>query len=117
MYKIAIRSGEVELASECLEVVHQASSKDPSLLYACVLDAQEVGDKNMVIAALQLMLEKHQFNPPSTIHIPALLRCTIRLMIGQLESKSTSHIDSDTDQIVTQLCKLFEGGEKSYFPP
>jgi hypothetical protein len=117
MYKIAIRSGEVQLASECLEVVHRASSKDPSLLYACVLDAQEVGDKTMAITALQLLLEKHQFNPPSTIYIPALLRCTIRLMISQLGSKSTSHIESDTDQIITQLCKLFEAGENSYFPP
>jgi hypothetical protein len=111
MYKIAIRSGEIELASECLEVVHRAASKDPSLLYACVLDAQEVGDKDMAIAALQLLLEKYQFNPPSTIHIPALLRCTIRLMITRLESKSASHIEPDTDYIVPQLCKLFEGGE------
>jgi len=115
MYKIAIRNGEVELASECLEVVHQASSKDPSLLYACVLDAQEVGNKDMAIAALQLLLKKNQFNPPTTIHIPALLRCTIRLMITQLESKGASRTEHDTDYTVTQLCKLFEGGETFLF--
>jgi len=116
MYKIAIRSREVEMASKCLEVVHQAPSKDPSLLYACVLDAQEVGDKDMAIAALQLLLEKHQFNPPSTMHLPALLRCTIRLLISQVDSKTVSHIEHDTDHIVTQLCKLFEGGEKISIP-
>jgi hypothetical protein len=110
MYKIAIRSGEVELASECLEVVHQASSKDPSLLYACVLDAQQVGDRGLAIEALQLVLEKHQFNPPSTIHLPALLRCTIRLIKSQLDSKTASTVESDADMIVDQLCKLFEGG-------
>jgi hypothetical protein len=117
MYKIAIRSGDVELASECLEIVNQASLKDSSLLYACVLDAQEAGDKDMAIAALQLLLETHQFNPPSTIHIPALLRCTIRLMVSQLESKTASHIEPDTDHIVAQLCKLFEGGELFSVPP
>jgi hypothetical protein len=113
MYKIAIRSGEAKLASECLEVVHKAPSKDPSLLYACVLDAQQVGDKDMALAALQLVLEKHQFNTPSTIYLPALLRCTIRLMNTRLESKSSSHIDSDEDHIIDRLCKLFEGGALS----
>lgn len=113
MYKIAMRGGDVELASECLEVVHQASSKDPGLLYACVLDARQVGDKDLAAAALQLVLEKYQFNPPSTIHLPALLRCTIRLIKSQLDSKAAISQDSDVDKIVDQLCKLFEGGEMS----
>jgi hypothetical protein len=111
MYKISIRSGDANLALDCLEVANQGSSKDPSILYACVLDAQEVGDKKMALAALKLLLEKHQFNPPSTMHLPALLRCTIRLLNSQLDSKSTSEVDSDPDDIADQLGKLFEGGE------
>jgi hypothetical protein len=111
MYKISIRSGDANLALDCLEVANQGSSKDSSILYACVLDAQEVGDKKMALAALKLLLERHQFNPPSTIHLPALLRCTIRLLNSQLDSKSTSQVNSDPDDIADQLGKLFEGGE------
>jgi hypothetical protein len=111
MYKIAIRAGEAQLASKCLEVVHNASSEDSNLLYACVLDAQLVGDKDLAVAALQLVLEKYQYNAPSTIHLPALLRCIIRLIISQLESTSVSTPRSDVDAIIDRLCKLFEVGE------
>ncbi len=111
MYKIAIRSGDADLASECLEVVHQSSPKDTSLLYACVIDAQEVGDKKMTLTALQLLLEKHQFSPPSSIHLPALFRCTIRLLNAQLDSRNNSQVEFDSDGIADQLGKLFEGGK------
>jgi hypothetical protein len=111
IYKIAIRAGETELASECLDAVHRASSVDPNMLYACVLDAQQVGDKDMAIAALQLVLDKYQYNAPSAVHLPALLRCTIRLLASQLELKSTTRADFDDNQIVDQLCRLLEAGE------
>ena len=111
MYKIAVRAGEAQLAAKCLEVVHNASSEDSNLLYACVLDAQEVGDKDLAVAALQLVLEKYQYNAPSTIHLPALLRCIIRLIISQLESKTVSASGSEVDDIIDRLCKLFEVGE------
>lgn len=117
MYKIAIRSGDADLASDCLEVVHRGSFKDSSLLYACVLDAQDVGDKKMALAALQLLLEKHQLNPPPTVHIPALLRCMIRLLNSQLDSKDKSQVKVAHDHIALQLSKLFEGGEISTFIP
>jgi len=114
MYKIAIRSGDADLASDCLEVISQDSSNNPSLLYACVLDAQDVGDKKMALAALQILLEKHQFNPPSAIYLPALLRCTIRLLMSQLDSKGTSQTEVGT--VASQLGKLFEGGENLLSP-
>jgi hypothetical protein len=109
MYKIAVRSRETELAAECLEKVYESSSKEPNLLYACVLDAQQAGDKDLAIAAMQLVLEKHQQSTPTTIHLPALLRCTIRLTKSQLEAKNNPTLDSDTSLIVDRLCKLFEG--------
>jgi hypothetical protein len=109
MYKIAVRCGDPDLAAECLGKVYESSSKEPNLLYACVLDAQQAGDKDLAIAALQLVLEKHQQNTPTTIHLPALLRCTIRLTKSQLDAKGNPRLDSDSDPVVDRLCKLFEG--------
>lgn len=56
MYKVAIRSEDTDLAAECLRVI-SSSSKDPTLLYACVLDAQQIGNRHLALAALQLVLE------------------------------------------------------------
>jgi hypothetical protein len=114
MYKIAVRGGEAELAAECLEKVYESSPKEPNLLYACVLDAQQAGDKDLAVAAMQLVLERHQQSHATSIHLPALLRCTIRLTKSQLEAKSNPKLDSDSNIIVDRLCKLFEGCRLSF---
>lgn len=109
MFKIAIRTNELELASVCLEKVYDAASDDPAILYACVIDAQQVGDRSLAIVALQLVLQKYEYNAPSSVNFPALLRCTIRLILSQLESVE-SEKDIDMPSAVDRLCKLFGGG-------
>jgi hypothetical protein len=44
------------------------------LLYACVMDAQAVGDKRQAIHALERVIEKYNYTAPTGIHLPALLR-------------------------------------------
>ncbi|RFU28018.1 hypothetical protein B7463_g8334, partial [Scytalidium lignicola] len=98
MYKIAIRCGDIDLASECLEKVSVVSTKDSNLLYACVLDAQQVGNRDQAVKALQLVLEKHNYGAPSEVHLPSLLRVTIGLMASRfeaVESKDTSEYVED----------------------
>lgn len=112
MYKVAIRSGDIDLASESLGKVYDVSSQDSTLLYACVMDAQDVGDKTMALQALQMVLEKYSHNVQSSVHIPALLRVTIRLSNSQLESPDKISED-DSSQTVKGLCKLFEAGQLS----
>lgn len=121
MFKIAIRTGELELASLCLERVYEAASKDATLLYACVLDAQQVGHKALTIAALQMVLQKYEYNAPPSIHLPSLLRCMIRLVLSQMES-AESRKDIDAPSAIEQLCRLFDGGASitsplSFLPP
>lgn len=111
MYKIAIRCGEVELAAECLQMINFSSGKDSTLLCACVLDAQQVGAKTQTIAALQLVLDKYDYGAPSSVHLPSLLRITIRLTSTLLEEAK----DGEGSEVNTEkLCKLLEGG-KIYF--
>ena len=61
-------------AAECLDVVCRNSSKDATLLYACVMEAHSIGDKKQVISALQQVLDKYDHTAPAGIHLPALLR-------------------------------------------
>lgn len=61
-------------AEECLVAVSDASSKDATLLYACVLEAQTNGDKGQAAAAMKRVLEKYKYGAPSGVYLPALLR-------------------------------------------
>ncbi|OBT49348.1 hypothetical protein VE00_00485 [Pseudogymnoascus sp. WSF 3629] len=109
MFKIAIRSNELELASVCLEKVYEAATDDFTMLYACVIDAQQVGDRTLALAGLQLVLQKYEYNAPSSVNFPALLRCMIRFILSHLESVEAEK-DIDVPSVVDQLCKLFDAG-------
>ncbi|KAF2130996.1 SPO22-domain-containing protein [Dothidotthia symphoricarpi CBS 119687] len=104
MYKLGIQSNDTDLAGECLDVICRNSSKDATLLYACVMEAQNAGDKRQAIIALERVLDKYDYSAPAGIHLPALLRSTARLL--QSELVKDGNIDSD---IMGQLCTVFEG--------
>ena len=110
MYKVAIRCEETELAADCLQTI-SSSSKDLTLLYACVLDAQQIGDKLQTLAALQLVLEKFGYGAPSSIHFPSLLRLTIGLTASLIDKSRDIDGSPEADETVEKLCKLFEGGK------
>lgn len=61
-------------ASECLDAIARNSSKDATILYACVMDAQSTGDKRQAVQALERVLDKYNYSAPPGIHLPALLR-------------------------------------------
>lgn len=104
LYKVALRSQDADLATECLDTIFRASTKDATLLYACVLEAQQIGDQCQSIASLQRVLEKYNYNAPQEVHLPALLRCTARLLIREVDNPETQVKDGIDD-----ICKLFEG--------
>ncbi|KAI9739411.1 MAG: hypothetical protein M1818_005099 [Claussenomyces sp. TS43310] len=103
MYKVALRTREVEVALEYLHLIYEASTDNPNLLYTCVLDAQEVGDKKITMDALQLVLQNCEYQAPSSVHLPALLRLTIRLATSVIETASSR---SEPPDIRRQAQKL-----------
>lgn len=113
MYKISLRCGDMEFAAECLQMI-SSSSKEPTLLYACVLDAQQLGNKPQALLALHLVLEKQDYDTPITVHLPSLIRCTIGLTSAILDgSENTAEDSTDQETNVEKLCFLFERGEIS----
>jgi hypothetical protein len=111
MFKIAIRCDEVEFASECLHVINSASTKDPTLLYACVLDCQQINNKHQALAALELVLQKLGYGASYGIHLPSLLRLTIGLTLTAIDKSKVMEGSAEADATVEKLCKLFEGGK------
>lgn len=106
IFKLALRADDTELAVNALDKVYNSASKDATLLYACILDAQQIGNKELAIKALQMVLEKYEYATPEGVHMPALLRCTIRLIIAQLEADDVA---IQPEAAVEQLCRLFDG--------
>lgn len=103
LYKVALRCYDTDLAVDCLDTICTASSKDATLLYACVLEAQQTGDHLQIISSMQRVLEKYNYNAPNEVHLPALLRCTARLLIRDLENPCSQVRDR-----INEICKLFE---------
>ncbi|KAI1873577.1 hypothetical protein JX265_005199 [Neoarthrinium moseri] len=105
-YKLAIRSGDQDMASRCIDLVSSAASNDPKFLYACCVDAQESGNELCLLKALKELANKYEIIKPD-VHFPALLRVTIRLQISILAKEDLPSIDSDI--IINDLCETFEG--------
>ncbi|KAI9844559.1 MAG: hypothetical protein M1837_005518 [Sclerophora amabilis] len=133
MFKAAVRDGDAELTTKYLDAICIEESKDANLLYACVLEAQESGDKLLASATLQRVLERCNRETSSEVHLPALIRrpyfgmeaersrtgilhsastklcqfthrkCAVRLLVPRLGANSSMEQD-----VVQSLCKIFE---------
>ncbi|KAI5200557.1 hypothetical protein E4T39_05665 [Aureobasidium subglaciale] len=104
MYKIALREGNAELAAKSLEGVLKASSKDTEkYLHACVLEAQQSGDRRQFIITMNTVLEFNERNPSSNVMLPVLLRCIAGSIETELDQNGMS-----LDAGLTELCKVFE---------
>lgn len=106
MYKIAIRSDDREAATACIEGISRAS-EPLEYLYACCLETHEARHKEYAIEALSKLLEKNAQSPSCPVHLPALLRCTIRLMVKDLEGRTD---ETDHKEAVQKLCEVFNEG-------
>ncbi len=106
MYKIAVRSDDREAATTCIEGISKAP-EPLEYLYACCLDAQEARNKEYAIEALSKLLEKNAHSTSCPVHLPALLRCTIRLMVKDLEGQED---EADHREAVEKLCEVFNEG-------
>ena len=109
MYKVAIRQGDRNMAVDCLRTVAKASTEDPKFIYACVLDAQEAEDRRCAVEAMKILAMRDDIGPTNELHLPALLRCTIRLLCSILESESKEDSAAET-LMIDDICALFEQG-------
>ena len=104
MYKLALQSGDAELASTSLDGVLKVASADTTYLYACTLEAQQAGDRQQVIAALQKVLEyNNSTNDAKGIHLPVLLRSTAKMIIVEMDDDLVRN-----QTALNEVCKIFE---------
>lgn len=109
MFKIAIRSDDTSLAAECLEFLSRPSLGGHEFLYACILDAQSVGSKTFAVEAMKTLVERYGPGDSASVHLPALIRCTIRLRVMELDTDKDRE-GYDVDAVVDDICRMFEIG-------
>nr|POE46882.1 hypothetical protein CFP56_00214 [Quercus suber] len=98
-FKLALRSKDAELAYESLDIVASGAQNDPGLLFACVLDAQQSDMRRLATVTL-LKIVDHR---PLQVHLPSLLRCAIRLLMGELEANGRN-----IDEVMIELLHVIE---------
>ena len=103
-FKVAIRVEDRALAQKCLEIIGQAPDH-LDYLGACIAESQKAGDISCAISALKKLQEKYEYTEPCSIHLPALFRCTIRLLNLLAERPG-----ADINAIVNDLCQEFDDG-------
>ncbi|KAL2263859.1 hypothetical protein VTK26DRAFT_4655 [Humicola hyalothermophila] len=101
-FKVAVRVEDRGLAQKCLETVARAPDH-VDYLGACIAESQKAGDVMCAIAALKKLHEKYEYKEPNSIHLPALFRCTIRLL-----NLLADRAGEDTNRIANDLCEEFE---------
>ncbi|KAI5818162.1 meiosis protein SPO22/ZIP4 like-domain-containing protein [Pyronema omphalodes] len=103
LLKVALRTSDDDLALSCLTKISSNPETDQQLLYACVLDAQSVGNKKFALQALHSILEKLESLPEEAAENSCiLLRSAIRLTMSEIEASR------DAKSSIESLCCLYE---------
>ena len=97
LYKSALRTQDMDTATECLEKICKNSTNDATILYACV------GDLAQSSLTLQKLLQKFDYDVPAGLNLPAILRCAARLLFQQL-----NHEDPPSQRVIEDICDHFE---------
>ena len=103
LFKAALLSKDFDTAAECLGILCRSSIDGDSFIYSCVIEAQRCGDSGLALTSMRHVLARYEANPNGGLHIPALLRSYIRLLIRELSCSETQSPDQQAE-----TCHMFE---------
>ncbi|KAK9483127.1 meiosis protein SPO22/ZIP4 like-domain-containing protein [Lipomyces starkeyi] len=108
LYNTALATFDDALAQNCLSKISTSPTADARMMCACAMEAQQKDNKPITLAAMKFIVQKLQDKdnaiPRQEIHMPALLRCVIRLMVLEIEKTVPNKAVTEIDQ----LCQYFE---------
>ncbi|UZP34115.1 hypothetical protein NXS19_001931 [Fusarium pseudograminearum] len=108
MFKVALMSWNHELGRQCIEYLGKMPDKSQcqDIIYACVRDAQNAGDRMMTLETLKAATETFDIEGASTTNLPSIFRCAIRL-INLIEDPQDEHMDG-APELAEDTCCIFE---------
>lgn len=102
-FKLALRLNDEDLAMSSLAAVAKSAKNDPTYLYACVLAAGQSQTHRFSIVALQALLDQR----PNGIYLPALLRCTARLLLMEVDA------GQNAEMVAQETLRVFEAAARN----
>lgn len=111
LFKASLVGWDHELGCESIQHLSRNPDRKRSqdMLYACIKEAQQVGDKLCALAALKAVVETYDSGLSPLANYPSILRCTIKLihLIKSQEENSTPK----KDEFMEDTCNIFEKGQ------
>ncbi|KAM0559355.1 hypothetical protein ACHAPJ_004379 [Fusarium lateritium] len=109
IFKVSLLNWDHELGRQCVEFLGRSAetAQCRDILYACVREAQHVGDKLLTLEALKAVAETFDTEASSTANLPSIFRCTIRL-IRLIESQDGEEEMDQGAELVEETCHIFE---------
>ncbi|GKU11490.1 unnamed protein product [Fusarium langsethiae] len=107
MFKVALMSWNHELGRQCVGYLSTMPDKSQcqDIIYACVRDAQNAGDRLMTLETLKAAVETFDVEGSSTTNLPSIFRCAIRL-IHLIEDPQDGHTD-EVPELAEDTCSCY----------
>lgn len=111
-FKVSLIDQDHELGCESIEYLSKLSdcSQGRDILYACIREAQQAGDRQCALAALQALIRSWKGDEATPSNLPSILRCSIRLIQLIEEEGNTREVHPQNTVYAHDLCSLFEKG-------
>lgn len=112
MFKVSLVDWDHDLGCESIRHLSKLSdsSQGRDVLYACIREAQQVGDKLCTLAALRAIIDSWRSDQAAPSNLTSMLRCSIRLIHKIEEESSSADAGSPSMAYADDLCRLFEKG-------
>ncbi|PGH36716.1 hypothetical protein GX50_00376 [[Emmonsia] crescens] len=104
LYRVALLDRDAELAKGCLETLSKQGAGSENYILACLAETRHIEDKHQEVVALRILLDMLDKKSLDGIHLPALLRYTIRLLVAEVSSTD----QSIQVEVIENTCNLFE---------
>jgi hypothetical protein len=113
MFKVALMSWNHELGRQCIGYLGKMPDRPQcqDIIYACVRDAQNVGDRLMTLETLKAAVKTLDMGS-STTNLPSIFRCAIRL-IHLIEATPDGYMDG-VPELAEDTCRMLERGTFCY---
>ncbi|PNP45997.1 hypothetical protein THARTR1_10831 [Trichoderma harzianum] len=111
-FKVSLIDWDHELGSESIRHLSRLSDSPQGrdVLYACIREAQQAGDKLCTLTALQAIIESWTTDQATPSNLTSILRCSIRLIHLIEEKGNEDEAGSQSVAYAEDLCHIFEKG-------
>ncbi|KAL7962386.1 meiosis protein SPO22/ZIP4 like domain-containing protein [Trichoderma compactum] len=111
-FKVSLIDWDHELGSESIKHLSRLSDRPQGrdVLYACIREAQQAGDKLCTLTALQAIIESWTTDQATPSNLTSILRCSIRLIHLIEEKGNEDEAGSQSITYAEDLCHIFEKG-------